>query len=406
MAAERWVVLGLATPRATWFRDLTRWAASAAVPVELVRCVSIEDLRARVASGRLWSAVLLDAGVSGTDVDLVASAGAPVLVVDDGRTGRDWRALGAAAVLPHDLTREALLDALAAHAATVATPSSIDGVGFVIREAIAALVAVVGAGGAGATTAAAALAHGLAARSDVVLADLALRADQAVLHDVRDVAPGVQELVEAHRSHRPRPDQVRALTFRDDDRGYHVLLGLRHERYWSTLRPKAVEASVQSLRSSFGFVVADVTADLDGSTSDLEERNALARAAVRSADLVLAVGRPTTKGMHALVRVLADLAVAGVEGDRVVPVVTTAPRHPRQRAELAALLADLARTTNGPLFLPTRRVDDAWRDARPIPEPLPSLLAGAVGQHLDRLGRAEPVADEPELVTPGALGLA
>ena len=31
MAGERYVVLGLAHPRATWFRDLARWSTSGAV---------------------------------------------------------------------------------------------------------------------------------------------------------------------------------------------------------------------------------------------------------------------------------------------------------------------------------------------------------------------------------------
>lgn len=404
MPADRWVVLGLASPRAAWFRDLLRWSTSAIVPVELVRCVSVEDLRARVASGRTWSAVLLDGDLPGIDVDLVAGAGAPVLVVDDGRHRRDWTALGAAAVLPAALSREALLEALAAHADAVRSPVSDQPVVDLGVER-SPLVAVLGAGGAGATTVAAALAQGLAARHEVVLADLALRADQGVLHDVRDVVPGVQELVEAHRTHHPAPALVRSLTFSVPARRYHLLLGLRHERYWSTLRPKAIVAAVESLRRSFGFVVADVAADLDGSTADLEERNTLTRTTVASADLVLAVGRSTTKGVHALVRLLADLATADVDADRVVPVLTMAPRHPRHRAELVAVLGELARAPNAPLFLPARRVDEAWRDAAPMPEPLPSLLARAVEQHLGRVGPGPTATNQPVLVAPGSLGV-
>lgn len=387
MAGDRYVVLGLAAPRAEWFRDVTRWSVSAALPVELVRCVSVEDLRARLASGRTWSAVLLDGAIS---VDLATDV--PVLVVDDGR--RAPRA--AAVVLPAPLERQALLDALAAHAVPLggrAAPA--DDAVVDLRDRRAPLAVLLGPGGTGTSTCAAAMAQGLAARRhDVVLADLALHAEQAVLHDVRDVAPGVQELAE----HRGDP---RSLTFAIADRGYHLLLGLRHARHWSTLRPRAVDASVDSLRRAFGVVVADVTADLDATTNDLEERNALARTAVAAADVVFAVGRPTTKGVHALVRVLTEL-----DRSRTVPVLVGAPKHPRQRAELTAVLSDLAHTSSAPLFLPARPVDQAWRDATPMPAPLPELLAGAFEATYERIGPALPVHDEPVLVRPGTMGVA
>lgn len=389
MAADRYVVLGLAAPRAEWFRDVTRWSVSAALPVELVRCVSVEDLRARLASGRRWSAVLVDGGIT---VELDTDA--PVLVVDDGR--RAARPHDATVVLQAPLERQALLDALAAHATSLGgTTPATDDVAVDLRDRRAPLAVVLGPGGTGTTTCAAAMAQGLAARRhDVVLADLALHAEQAVLHDVRDVAPGIQELVE-HRG------DARSLTFEIADRGYCVLLGLRHARHWSTLRPRTVEAAIDSLRRAFGVVVADVTADLDATTADLEERNALARAAVSAADVVFAVGRPTTKGVHALVRVLTEL-----DRSRTVPVLVGAPKHPRQRAELTSVLSDLAHTSSAPLFLPARPVDQAWRDATAMPTPLPDLLAGAFEATYDRLGPALPVHDEPLLVRPGSMGVA
>ena len=49
--AERYVVLGLAHARAPWFGEVARWATSAALPVEFVKCVSLEELRARLALG-------------------------------------------------------------------------------------------------------------------------------------------------------------------------------------------------------------------------------------------------------------------------------------------------------------------------------------------------------------------
>jgi hypothetical protein len=283
----------------------------------------------------------------------------------------------------------------------------------------AGLLAVVcGPGGTGASTAAAALAQGLGASDlagDVVLADLARHAEQAMLHDVRDVVPGIQELVEAHRSGRPSAEDVRALTFDVVERRYHLLLGLRQARSWTTVRARSFEASLTSLRSTFGAVVCDVTADFesedDGGSADVEERNLMARTAVRSADVVFAVGRPGVKGVHALVRVLAELAGAGVPPARTVPVFNAAPRHPRARAELAAALAELAvpvpgsQRLVGPLFLPVRKVEAALRDAVLLPAPLPAMLAGAFGAVVERCGPAADLSQQGlERVEPGAIG--
>lgn len=424
MADDRYVLLGLARPRADWFRNLAQWATSAAIPAEFLKCVSAEELRARLAAGRTYSAAVLDGTLPAVDRDLLETArdaGCVVLVVDDGRVGRDWAALGVAAVLAPSFAREELLDALASHAAMVGRSSAAtldEGLGFDVPLSTGAVAAVCGPGGTGASTVAAALAQGLGtsgAFGDVLLADLALNAEQAMLHDVRDVVPGVQELVEAHRSRRPTEAELLSLVFHVLERRYHLLLGLRRARYWSTLRQRSFEAAFDSVRRRFGVVVCDITADLEGEdeggSADVEERNLLARTAVRAADVVFAVGLPGAKGMHSLVRVLSDLAGAGVPAGRVVPVINQAPRHPRVRAELSATLADLAVPAMGggrtvsPIFLPTRRVEEAMRDVVPIPAPLPATLAGAFQATLERLGPASaPAAPEPELVTPGSLG--
>lgn len=425
MSAERYVLLGLARPRADWFRAVGQWSTAAALPAEFLKCVSVEELRARLHSGRTHSAVLLDGGMAGVDRDVVEAcrdAGCVVLVVDDARN-RDWIALGAAAVLPSSLTRESLLDALATHAAMVGrgarAPVGGTDLDLDLTAPRGVVVAVLGAGGTGTSTAAAAVAQGLChdprTTGDVVLADLALHAEQAMLHDVRDVVPGIQELVEAHRSGRPSEEEVRAITFDVVDRRYHLLLGLRRARYWSTLRPRSLEAAMASLRAAFAVVVCDVTADLesedDGGSADVEERNLMARTAVRSADVVLVVGRPGVKGLHGLVRVLGDVAAVGVPAGRIVPVVNEGPRHPRARSEITATLADLAVPAMGggrtvaPVFLPSRRVEEAVRDAVALPAPLPATLAGACHAVLAQVGPAgEPAAPVLQRVAAGSLG--
>ncbi|MDQ3145493.1 MAG: hypothetical protein M3R01_00915, partial [Actinomycetota bacterium] len=137
-----------------------------------------------------------------------------------------------------------------------------------------------------------------------------------------------------------------------------------------------------------------------------------ARVTVADADAVFAVGRPGVKGVHALVRVLCDLADASVPPGRIVPVVNLAPRSPRARAGLAATLAELAApamaggSTASPIFLPTRSVEDALRDAVGLPAPLPSIVAGAFVAVRRQLGPpSSPSPDPgPERVLPGSLG--
>ena len=418
MAAERFVLLGVARARSLWFRSVAQWATSAALPAEFVKCVSTEELRAHLGSGRTFSAVLLDAGLPSVDRDVIAAARenrCAALVIDDGHAGRDWHALGATAVLPSTFTREQLLEVLSAHAVMIGTAQR----GLSAAQPRdhgadrARVVAVCGPGGTGASTVAIALAQEFARDGSVVLADLALRAEQAALHDARDIAPGVQELVEAHRGRRPTTEEVLGLTFDVTERGYRLLLGLRRPRYWSALRPRAFEAAFGTLTATFDTVVCDVTADVEGEDSggsiDVEERNLMARTAVMRADAVVVVGSPGVKGIHALLRVVADLADFGVPAARVVPVINQAPRSPRARAEITAAVADLAsvdgRPVSPPVFLPRRRVEAALRDGVPVPAPLGPLVAGAVRRILARAtSRPRPDPRQPQPIAPGSLG--
>jgi len=77
-----------------------------------VKCLSAEELRARLAGGRAFSALLIDAAVAALDRDLVDATqrcGCAVVVVDSGRGVRDSRALGADADLPPDFDPRQLL---------------------------------------------------------------------------------------------------------------------------------------------------------------------------------------------------------------------------------------------------------------------------------------------------------
>jgi hypothetical protein len=429
---ERYVALGLAHARSGWFSELARWSTSAAIPVEFVKCVTVEEVRARLASGRAFSALLVDGSLPGVDRDLVdtaKAAGCAVLIVDDGRVRRDWMGLGASAVLPADLERGDVLDALEAHAIAIGRGDVL-----AVGDAGAApvgswrgrLVAVTGAGGTGTSTVAMALAQGLGGDVRygglVLLADLALDADHAMLHDAGDVVPGVQELVEAHRSGHPAATDVRGLMFTIPERRYDLLLGLRRHRDWVTIRPRAFEAALDSVRRAYKAVVADIDADFEGEqqcgSMDIEDRNVMARETAARADAVVVVGLPGPKGVHRMVRVIAALVDHDVDVANILPVVNRAPRNPRARAELTAAIAGLssgigpaARALASPVFLPERRrLDEIVRDATRMPDALASTMAGAVGATLDRTIAAPgsapwPVAArEPVPVTPGSLG--
>lgn len=419
MSQSRYVVLGLARPRSEWFRAVSSWSTSGALPIEFCKCVSAQELRARLSTGRPWSAAVLDGGLSAVDRDLLAAvreAGAVPLVVEAAGVATDWPAIGAAGVLPSPFGRQQLLELVQATASAV-------GPGAIVPEEhhdaettmprLATVVAVCGPGGTGASTCAIAVAQGLVAKDShrpVVLADLCLRADQAMLHDARDITPGIQELAEAHRSQRPTIDEVHAHTYSVVERGYHLLLGLRQARHWTTIRPRAFEAAFASLRSAFATVVCDITAEFEGEDStgslDVEERNVMARTAVSRASAVLAVGRPGMKGLHSLARVLRDLGDAGVSDSRVCPVVVDAPRTPRSRAQIARLLNEL---TGGaahatPVFVPSRGVEDVLRDGVALPAAVTTPLVGGFRATMERAGELAAAATEPRLVVPGTVG--
>ena len=421
--SERYVVLGLARPRAGWFTDVTRWASTAALPIEFVKCLAPDEARARLASGRRWSAFLVDAAAPGVDRDLLDAAravGAAPLVISDPRVDRPWTDLGASGVLPHDLDADDLARALAEHARAVTRVTPVADVDHPTTAAPwrGSLVAVTGIGGAGTSTVAALLAHAFASdvreHGLVVLADLSLDADQAVLHDAGHVSPGLPELVDAHRLGGPEPDAIRRLTVSGGtERPYDLLLGLRHHRDWTALRPRAIAASLDGLRATYRTVIAEVDRDVEGEretgSPDVEERNALSRAGVAAADVVVIVGRSDVVGVHRLAGLVRELRRFGVPTDRLLPVVNRSPRSPRARAEITTALAELA--LDGADAVPAvhlpdrRRLDEVARTGAPWPAGLAAVIGDAVRGVVQRSSAASTEAtDQPERIAPGSLG--
>lgn len=424
---DRWVVLGLAGPRAAWFSEVARWATSGIVPVEFVKCLGSDEAVARLRSGRPWSALLVDADLAAADGELAAEAtraGCPTIpVVGDvspaTRSRGPRRPEAGSATLTEPFDRGALLGVLGRHARRVgaidapepapALPSG-PGTGWQ-----GDLVAVTGAPGSGCSTVAMAVAHHLARDprrpGGLALVDLALHADQAVLHDAGEVVPGVQELVEAHRGAAPTAATVRGMLFRARERHYDLLLGLRRHEDWAALRPRAVHAAISGLRRSYQTVVADCDGDLEGEAEcgspEVEERNGLARAALDAATVVLAVGRAGVQGTHRLARTLRSLA-NHVEPARVQVVVNAAPGRRRDRAAVVTALdrltVDGAHPPSSPVFVPWHpKLERTLRDGLPAPAAIGRPAGRAVLAALDRL-EAPSGAARATRIAPGSLG--
>lgn len=423
MRSERFVVLGLAHVRSGWFREVGRWASSAMAPIDYLKCVSAEEVRARLATGRAFSALLADGSLPGIDRDLfdeARDAGCSVIVVDDGVRPRDWADLGATAVVADGFTRTELVDLLRQHSSPIGQVDRLPSASFDDDEPggwQGNLIGVTGPGGAGSSTIAMALAQGLAVdprrRNLVALADLCLDADLAMMHDAQDVIPGVQELVDAHRVGTPTLEEIRALTFDGGSRGYRLLLGLRHHRHWTAIRVRAFEAALASVRRCHRTVVADIDDDFEGEadtgSADVEDRNLMARTVVGQADLVLAVGLPTLTGLHHLVRTCDRLLTAGLDADRLVPVINRSPRSTRARGTTTATFAQLVgagRLAQNPVHVAERRgVEEALLDGVPLPSSLAESITRPTVALLEAVGPRSPLAvAEPELVQPGSLG--
>jgi MinD-like ATPase involved in chromosome partitioning or flagellar assembly len=418
---ERFVVLGLSLPRSPWFGAVSQWAHAGVVPVEFIKCVSSEELRARLASARPHSAILIDAGLPALDRDLVDGARrahcAVIVIGESARTAvLHQGGLSLDGILAPGFSPTELSDALGAAARMITRADVLPNVLHDNRSSTgrSAVIAVCGPGGTGVSTVGMALAQGLAGGgASTLLADLALRSELGALHHAPDVGPGVQELVDANRSAVAGAEEIRKLTWLVEERGYHLLLGLRRRKAWASLRPRSFEMGFDGLRRAFDAVVCDTDADVEGEAEggslDVEERHLMARTAIRQADIVVVVGEPGVKGVHSLLVTLTELATFGVPPARFLIVVNQAPRAPRGRAEIAQALAGLAgpavlEGAAGPIFIPRRAVDEAVRDGARLPAAVVDPLVGAYRAMTARVGMGSVGPAHPAAVTPGSLG--
>jgi hypothetical protein len=431
MTSEHFVVLGAARPRTGWLTEVGRWSTSSTLPIEFLRCVSVDEVRARLQSDRRHSAVLLGDDCTGVDRDVLESARdakcAPIIIASTS-VRRDWLSLGAACVLPEPLTPETLLTALRDHAIGIErrTLRPLQSSSESANE-YGRLITVIGSGGTGTSTTALGLAGHFTstqcpfiatATPSVAVVDASLNGDQARLHDLGDVVPGLQELVDLHRMTTPSSEEVRNHFWFAPRHGYDVLPGLRRHQDWTTLRRRATSAALDSIRCSFDLVVADADADLEGEKQtgsiDIEDRNQLARELTITSDLVVLTARAGVAGTSRSLEILRNLVELDIDSRRILLVVLCAPRSTRLRSELTRTLGNLLsealpeRPFPTPVMVPLRRdLEPFLHDGAPLP---PSALGSvaAASTHLltttEPLSRRTPRHETPIAIVPGHLG--
>ncbi len=411
--ADRFVVVGLARSRSRWFGELARWANAAVAPVDFVKCLTPEEARAVLGAGRAVSALLVDTALARFDRDLVAEADrsdVPTVLVGDAES-RDWEALGCAARLDADFSRDALVEVLERVARRVDPMAGLRPGGVELAREVdrGHLVGVMGTGGTGASTIAMALAQTWAASGpDTVLVDGRRRGDLAMYHDVGDVVPGLPELVDLHRGDEPDPAEIREVEFATE-RGYRLVLGLRQPRDWAGMRPRAVEAAFAGLRRTHDVVIADLDADLETEAEtgspDIEDRHAATLSVARGSDAMVVVSGADMKGVHDAARLTHGLRRCGTPAGRIVVVLNRAPRSAPDRTRLRRAVRALADDETAAVVSVRRHrgTDVAHRDASLLPPALGSSVMDAIRPVL---GSGSPEQRGPVRIRVGELGTA
>ncbi len=377
------VVVALPGGRREWATRLSRWSMSAGVAVELLRCLSADEVRAVLGAGRPVALLLVDATTSDRDlIDLAAELGTPTALVDDGGAAPDWTDLGCVARLDERVGAEELLDLLRDLRRSAAAPVRARAVDLDGPPPPGLLVAVAGAGGSGATTTAMLIADGLGALAPdtpgaevhTVLVDASATGGLALYHDLVRVTAGLSDLVELHRRDRVDPDRIRALTAGVTTRHYRVLLPGATDAPGRA--PSAALAALDGLRRTFAAVVVDTGATVDADHDTLG--NPFGDAALRTADVAVVVGRGGLHGLHQLA-VTTD-RVRRIRGDEPVLAVCAAWRRGVDDRRTAAAASGLPAEQIA-VVAQQARLERIHRDVGPLPR-------RATGVLIDELVRA------------------
>jgi hypothetical protein len=297
---------------------------------ELLWCATPAEVAVLARHGRLRAAIV-DALIARLDPGLLAVVrrACPVLVVDGRPDARRWEALGAVVLRE---TPPSATEALASVERAEASWRSAPGAAVKRLEPVrrGSLVAVLAAPGGSATPTAVAVAGSLAdattpART-VALADLSLRAPHRALHGIGSEHAGLPDLLEASRFGHPPPASI-LRSIHVVDRGYLVVPGLEQHHDWVLAGDVAAARALDGLRATVDLTVAQVDPDLEGEIDtgsfDIEDRNVLARTAVRAADLVLVAAGSDRYGRLGAIAALTSLARHGVPHERTVVLLAT-----------------------------------------------------------------------------------
>ncbi len=391
------VVLGVAGTRRDWLTRLSRWSMSASARVEFLRCLTPTEAGAVLGAGRRVALVLIDA--ASADRDLIALArthGTSSVLVRDPAHAADWVDLGCATQIDDDVTGDDLIELLNRLGGPPSATSdhverSVDLTG---APAPAPLVAVLGTGGSGCTTIAMLIAHGLGSdgrrrgRSEttVALVDGTSSAALALYHDLGEAVPGVPELLELHRGDLADPSDVHDLAATVEGRRYALVLGAPRRPAPGLAGEATADAAVAGLRRTFATVVVDAgTVGL--ALSGPDRSIGLAGAAIRAADVIVAVGRPGLHGTHALARLLVEI------GDQrpTAPVLVVCNATRRGAIDRRTFRSALPRrdTAEGPPLAVIdiarmRGLEEIHRSVADLPERTATALARRVASALHR----------------------
>ncbi|MGI9600474.1 MAG: hypothetical protein ACR2QE_01215, partial [Acidimicrobiales bacterium] len=180
---------------------------------------------------------------------------------------------------------------------------------------------------------------------------------------------------------------------------------------WPVLRRGSAAAALGGLRQAYRMVVIDTDADVTGEqetgSRDLEDRNALTRAAIDAACLVMVVGRGSLQGLHRHVRITRRLVDAVRPSTVLVPVINNAARPGAGRRELTrafSLLAESGHAVANPVFVGHQRhLEGRLRDGAALPRQLVKPVSAAAARLLAQAPLPDQ-SDQYQPVEPGELG--
>jgi MinD-like ATPase involved in chromosome partitioning or flagellar assembly len=404
--SERHAIAALAHPRAQWPTTLARWATSGAVPVELLTCLSSDELTAAFAAGRRLSAVLLDGASSRVDEHLVSEirdCGAVPIGVHALDVPKDWHRLGVSSVLHADFERDDLVGMLdAVCGGDRPRERGTHGVTLSAAESHGTVIAVCGPGGCGASVVSMALAQGFAERntgsssvaddgtdSRILLVEGTRRAHQAMYHHTGDVIPGLPDLLARVRRGTVDAAELHEMTF-GTPRGYRLLLGAPTLRESAAAGSGVASETLSTTARHNDVVVVDHDGDLP--------MGLISEALSGIAMLWVIVTQAGIKGLHESVRFTEEACNAGVPAKQVLVACNRVRR--RDPARLAFPI-EFSRITHGMgldvapvMILPEVRLEAAHRDVARLPRSIIRPAADRARRLIDQVTSPRELRDE------------